>query len=104
MSKRGEGSKTPRPEDFDRALDAALSAEEAVNPCDECRFLTRCRDESLACDRFALFRAGFNKARIAIAPRVPSRARFEALTAIDRRPKRQPRPAVESLWEEDVEW
>jgi hypothetical protein len=100
MSKRGDTRKRPSAEDFDKALDKALAAEEAVNPCDSCRFLTRCKDESLACDRYALFRAGFTKARIAIAPKVPTRARWEALRAIASWPKRKPRPAVEVLWEE----
>jgi hypothetical protein len=65
--------------------------------------LTRCRDESLACDAYAIFKAGFVQARVAVAPRVPSRARFEALAQMARRPKRKTPPREQAALEAE-EW
>ena len=96
--KQRNNSKTPQAADFDRAIEEAMAeTADPVSPCDACRFLTRCRDESLACDSYAMFKAGFAQARISIAPRVPSRARWEALQIVAGRPKRKRRPVVAAV-------
>jgi hypothetical protein len=48
-------------------------------PCDGCRFAVRCKDERLACVAFSMFMAGKSTVLWKMAPRVPTRERYEAL-------------------------
>jgi hypothetical protein len=50
-----------------------------VAPCDGCRYAARCRADKLACAAATLYANGHSAARVAIAPRVPTRERFEQL-------------------------
>jgi len=52
-------------------------------PCDACRFSLRCDAEHLACVAFSLFMAGKSAVRWKLAPRVPTRARYEAVLGGD---------------------
>jgi hypothetical protein len=48
-------------------------------PCDDCSFAARCRENKLACDRLSLYVKDVSPVRWRLAPRVPTRARFEIL-------------------------
>ena len=48
-------------------------------PCDGCRYAVRCKDERLACVAFSMFMAGKSPVLWKMAPRVPTRERYEAL-------------------------
>jgi hypothetical protein len=48
-------------------------------PCDGCRLAERCKVERLACDAFAMVMAGKLPARWAVAPPVPTRARYKSV-------------------------
>ena len=52
-------------------------------PCDGCRFAVRCKDERLACVAFSLFMAGKSPVLWKMAPRTPTRGRYEALLGQD---------------------
>ena len=67
---------------FDSMHDAAIALARAATepaPCQDCRFRERCSSEQLACDKFAVYLGGATRERSALAPRVPSRVRYEAL-------------------------
>jgi hypothetical protein len=49
------------------------------SPCQSCRFAERCQADQLACDSFAVYLAGKSETRWRMAPRAPTRGRFEAL-------------------------
>jgi hypothetical protein len=49
--------------------------------CRDCRIAFRCGAARLACDAFAIFLNGGSEKRWEQEPRVPSRARYEALLA-----------------------
>jgi hypothetical protein len=48
-------------------------------PCGECPKHDRCGYEKLACEAFAMFAHGHPPERYRLAPRAPSRAKFELL-------------------------
>jgi hypothetical protein len=48
-------------------------------PCEGCRLVLRCKPDHLACVAFSLFMAGKSAVRWRIAPRVPTRERYEGL-------------------------
>jgi len=51
----------------------------ARGPCDRSRFAERCRERLHACEAFGMYLHGLSKMRWRIAPRVPTRERYEAL-------------------------
>ena len=53
------------------------------SPCDACRFAERCREQLQACSAFSMFLHGFSKVRWRIAPRVPTRERYQTLLGND---------------------
>src|SRR5436309_14314779 len=55
-------------------------------PCDTCRHAAKCRTEKLLCGAFSLYVAGDGKRRWSIAPRVPTRALYDALLEVEARP------------------
>ena len=57
----------------------------APEPCQFCRFSTRCKAERLACDALAVWSSGAGESRWRAAPRAPTRARAEALVEIEAR-------------------
>lgn len=58
------------------------------SPCDQCRFDARCQREQLACDALAVFALGCERLRWQNAPRVPTRARFLAISQTLKRKQR----------------
>jgi hypothetical protein len=71
-------------------VEALFTAEPLARPCDHCRHAPRCASLTLACDALAMWRAGRATA-MGLAPRVPSRARYEAMAEVaGRPPKRRP--------------
>lgn len=58
-------------------------------PCELCRFAPRCKAERLACDALGVFASGAGELRWRVAPRAPTRARFEALAEIEQRKARE---------------
>jgi hypothetical protein len=48
-------------------------------PCEGCRLALRCDTEHLACVAFSLFMTGKSSDRWQVAPRVPTRERYEAV-------------------------
>ena len=79
----------PDPTEYDAALDA-VEVPDPVSPCPGCRHLARCEAEHLACDAKAIFAAGLPEFRYRLAPRLPTRARWE-LMQLPRKPKPKPR-------------
>lgn len=61
--------------------DVALqtSALDEPGPCDGCKFRARCASERLSCEAFSMYVAAEPEQRWRLAPRAPTRARFEAL-------------------------
>jgi hypothetical protein len=49
------------------------------SPCDACRFADRCKMQLHACEAFGMFLHGLSETRWRIAPRVPTRERYQAL-------------------------
>ena len=75
-------ARRPSPAEFDAAVEAANpETPDPVSPCVGCRHAARCGAEALCCDAAALFRRGLPEGRYRLAPRLPSRARAEALAA-----------------------
>ena len=61
----------------------------APEPCQSCRFAARCRADKLACDALCVWSSGASELRWRVAPRAPTRARFEALAEIEQRKARE---------------
>lgn len=82
--------RAPTKAEFDAEVDAAMpEAPDPVSPCLSCRHQARCEAEGLCCDASALFRQGLPEIRYRLAPRLPSRARWEAFMAVRARPKKK---------------
>lgn len=72
MELSGAGMSVPQQQRADRLL-------EELAPCTGCRFAARCAAELLACEAFAAYSGGLSEVRWSVAPRVPSRARYDSI-------------------------
>jgi hypothetical protein len=66
-------------------------------PCDSCRHKVRCARESIACHAFVLFMHHASAARMAFAPRQPTRALWEQAMAP------QPKARAPKVWRPPVD-